>query len=534
MNRANAKLFDFFRTSEWSLDKLTPPWGSEVSIYVYVRYNPKATELPDAPRPRKPNELSWSSGALDGVFGHHMASPKPEEITRRIQKLLNSLKRLLRDATDTNLKSLYDAVVEESTLPIADAFQSELSKILPAHRPKLAQVGRYFAAEGDRREATKFGLLLLEVSGSRTDAPLLETLALNDEFTLFAAIALAHVTGDPEGALWNIANRVRGWGRIQVVERLSGTRNQEIQAWMLREGFRNEVMDGYLAGICARTGNLHLALDSSEIDRPLLDGAAGIIRALIEGGPADSIDDYEHAPLVIQRYIGHLLRADDLNLEHFLCVSDTLDFLSAEQGWEARFSKGWTGELRGQLRGRCREMVSRDVWRDKVVTGLESEDPMVFYQADIAAAKLKIDTRDLHFSRVRSAPITSGSWYRLLQQTDENQIDEVIAFALSVLPLEKIATGPDNHLGLGPGYEAHGALDWLLQDLERFPGRGWELIRAGLRSPVVRNRNMALQAFLAWPHDRWPAEARGLLKVAAQAEPDKDLRGRIEKAIRSN
>jgi len=25
-------------------------------------------------------------------------------------------------------------------------------------------------------------------------------------------------------------------------------------------------------------------------------------------------------------------------------------------------------------------------------------------------------------------------------------------------------------LGLGPGYEAHGALDWLLQDLKRFPG----------------------------------------------------------------
>lgn len=118
-----------------------------------------------------------------------MASAKPEEISRRAQKLLNSLKRLLRDATDANLKSLYDAVVEESILPIADAFQSDLSKILRADKPKLAQVGRYFAAEADRREATKFGLLLLELSGSRTDIPLLETLALNDEFTLFAALA---------------------------------------------------------------------------------------------------------------------------------------------------------------------------------------------------------------------------------------------------------------------------------------------------------------------------------------------------------
>ena len=509
-------MFDFFKSQAWSLDGLTPPWSNDVSIYIYIRDNPKTTELPDTPRPRKPNELTWSSGALDGVFGHHLASAKPEEMSRRVQKLLSALKRLLREATDENLKSLYDVVLEESILPIADAFQSELSKNVPSHEAKVAQIGRYFAAGADRREATKFGILLLEVSGNRTDSSLLETLALNDEFTLFAALALAHVTDDPARALWGIAKRVHGWGRIQVVERLNGTRNLEIQGWMLREGFRNEVMDGYLAGICARTGNLHLELDSSDIDQRLLEGAAGIIRALLEGGPADSIDDYEHAPEAIQRYVGHILKVNNLNLEHFLCVSEILEFLSNDEGWESRLSKGWTGELRGQIRDQCREIVNRDVWRKKVAVGLKSEDPMIFDEADIAAAKLKIDTRDLHFARVRSAPITSGSWYRLLQQTDETQIDEIIDFASSVLPLEKIAAGPADHLGLGPGYEAHGALDWLLQDLKRFPGRGWQLIKTGLRSPVVRNRNMALQAFLAWPRDRWPAEALGLLQRAAQ------------------
>jgi hypothetical protein len=463
-----------------------------------------------------------------------MASAKPEAVSRRVQKLVGALKLLLGEATDANLKSLYDAVVEESILPLADAFQSELSKNVSSHKAKVAQIGRYFATGADRREATKFGILLLEVSGDRTDSSLLETLALNDEFTLFAALALAHVTDDPAQALWSIARRVHGWGRIQVVERLNGTRNPEIQGWMLREGFRNEVMDGYLAGICARTGNLHLALDSSHIDQHLLDGAAGIIRALLEGGPADSIDDYEHASDAIQRYVGHVLKANDLNLEHFLCVSDILQFVSNDEGWESRLSNRWTGERRDQIRDQCREIVNRDVWRNKIAVGLKSEDPMIFDEADVAAAKLKMDTRDLHLSRVRSAPITSGSWYRLLQQTDENHIDEIIDFASSALPLEKIASGPENHLGLGPGYEAHGTLDWLLQDLKRFPGRGWKLVKAGLRSPVVRNRNLALQAFLAWPRDQWPAEALGLLQQAARMEPNEDLRVRLERAIRSN
>ncbi len=206
---------------------------------------------------------------------------------------------------------------------------------------------------------------------------------------------------------------------------------------MLREGFRNEVMDGYLAGICARTENLHLALDRSDLDQTLLDGAAGIIRALIEGGPADSIDDYEHAPATIRRYVRHVLKVNDLNLEHFLCVAEILQFLSNDEGWESRLSKGWTDELRDQIRDQCREIVNRDVWRNKIAVGLKSEDPMIFDEADIAAAKLKIDTRDLHLARVRSAPITSGSWYRLLQQTDETQIDEVIDFALQCSSIGK-------------------------------------------------------------------------------------------------
>jgi hypothetical protein len=45
---------------------------------------------------------------------------------------------------------------------------------------------------------------------------------------------------------------------------------------------------------------------------------------------------------------------------------------------------------------------------------------------------------------------------------------------------------------------AAGALDFILQDLRRFPGKGRPLIRAGLQSPVVRNRNMTVRALAAW------------------------------------
>jgi hypothetical protein len=89
-------------------------------------------------------------------------------------------------------------------------------------------------------------------------------------------------------------------------------------------------------------------------------------------------------------------------------------------------------------------------------------------------------------------------WYFVMQTDALERIDRVVALAEERLPLEQIATGPADELGLGPKFEHHSALDFVLQDLSRFPGKGWPLVRAALRSPVVRNRNMAVRALAAW------------------------------------
>jgi hypothetical protein len=101
-------------------------------------------------------------------------------------------------------------------------------------------------------------------------------------------------------------------------------------------------------------------------------------------------------------------------------------------------------------------------------------------------------------------------------------------FAASALPLDEIATGPADSLGLGEKYAAHSALDWILQDLKRFPGRGWGFIETGLQSPVTRNRNMALNALLEWPRPSWPEQAPSLLARLRAIEPNQKLRERLQ------
>lgn len=316
--------------------------------------------------------------------------------------------------------------------------------------------------------------------------------------------------------------------RVQVVERLDGTENAAIRAWMLRDGFRNDIMDEYLAGICARTGKLHEALSANSVDRALLDGAAGIIKALLCGGPADSIEDYREGPIAIQEYLRHVSQTSALSLEHLLCIGRLRYFLSEAAGWEDRYSKGWTSAARDEMLSECTRLRERPDWKIKIDSALRSPDNLVFYEADSAAQELGIDTRDIHFDRVRSEPLKSSSWYRLLQQTNEDQIEEVLSFAERALPLDEIATGPADSLGLGEKYAAHHALDWILQDLKRFPGHGWEFINIGLQSPVTRNRNMALNALLEWPKPSWPEEAPLLLARLRTSEPNEKLRERLE------
>lgn len=119
-----------------------------------------------------------------------------------------------------------------------------------------------------------------------------------------------------------------------------------------------------------------------------------------------------------------------------------------------------------------------------------------------------------------------------MARCDEERIADVIAFAEQTIDLEKIATGPADEMGLGTGWEHHQCLDYVLQELRKFPGHGYRLIRAGLRSPVVRNRNMAVAALSAWGHDRWADDLRGALEAAAKIEPDGKVRERMETVLR--
>ena len=129
-------------------------------------------------------------------------------------------------------------------------------------------------------------------------------------------------------------------------------------------------------------------------------------------------------------------------------------------------------------------------------------------------------------------PKTDARWYHLMTRCNEERITEVVALAERSIDLEKVTTGPADELGLGPGWEDHSCLEYVLQELGKFPGHGQVLIQTGLRSPVVRNRNMAIRAMAEWGHEQWSEELRLALETAAQVECCDGVREWMEKALR--
>ena len=504
-------IFDRFR--RWTLSGVERPWGNEPSIYRAVQRSidpatgmlrTGSTELPDSPEP-DPNAVAWAPGALDGVLGHH-APGEDEEV--RARQLHASLERLLAAPSPAHFRKFYELSSDVTSLGALDRLTDLVRSDGSLSPERVHALGSLLAREAPRRGAVKFGLALLGTIVGAEDDQLLLELGAHEEFTLFAAVALLN-QGRGDEVLYALARRVDGWGRIQVVERLATTKNPEIQGWLLREGFRNTVMDEYLAHTCAVAGALHIALQAPQVDRPLLRGAAGILTALANGGPAEDLADYEHAELAITGFVEQLER-NPLDLE----LLSALDALTARD------------EVSPELKRRLATLRDGPSVAGLIEAGLTAKDPSEFWRADQAARARGIDTFAHHERRVLAGEL-DVSLFSLLQAATPHTIARALSATRTQLPLERVTSGAADGLGFGPEFVHHTHLDFVLQVLPRFPGHGVDFLQAALKSPVIRNRSGAVRVLASWTPKRWTPELTQSLARAVAVEPDDDVRERM-------
>jgi hypothetical protein len=522
----------------WDIDTVTPPWGDRPSIYAHVQAHvrpgvpglaPGGDLLPDEEVLPGRESFRWAPGALDGSLGRHSS---PETSQRAAEDVADALAALLERTTDARAGALYDLLTEDRALNYVDELIpliGERSAGMDAGR--LHAVARWLATRAPEREPVKIAIALLGILRGAGDRDLLMTLGRHDELTLFAAVALQNTEPAPIRTLLELGRYVEGWGRVHVVHRLADARDDQVRAWLLREGWRNGVMHEYTALACATGGDLVGALRLPFPDAPLMLGAGAILDALIRGrgGPAEAIGDYADGPEAAELYLRHLLEREP-ELDHAPHARAIRDFVDEDEGESADPLLGWPQRRRAVVE-LADAVLALPRWEARVRAGLASRRRDDFERAAEAARAVGVDPWEAYYGRMERGVADASEWFSLMRTEDPEQLARAVRLAEARIPLEKIATGPAREMGWGKEFEAHDALDWVLQELHRLPGAGWALIRAGVRSPTLRNRHMAIRALRAWDPGAWPDEARSLFTIALAEEPDDKVRESLRRLL---
>lgn len=110
------------------------------------------------------------------------------------------------------------------------------------------------------------------------DVGLVQTIGLlPNHFGPRAARALAKLpSGSAQALLWP-ADRVAGWGRVNVMRSLAGLDDPDVRRWLLRKAIDGDILDGYFAAVVVMTGRLHEVLDELAADPELTDCTGRIL-----------------------------------------------------------------------------------------------------------------------------------------------------------------------------------------------------------------------------------------------------------------
>ncbi|WP_184293557.1 hypothetical protein [Nocardiopsis algeriensis] len=486
---------------------------------------------PDGGRPFPDDLPGWANVAmssvfLDGVRTHHSGI---DADTRQADTLVEAIARAVKNPVGTAVfQHLHDVFAGTDALTVADHFADPLAerKAPPA---RVRELARWIAEYGTDRNALKIALVLLGLCGDERERDLLVLLGSLDEFALYAAVALWRAVPDPEPDLFLIARRTTGWGRIHAVKRLRGAADPAIRAWLLREGFRNGVMDSYLAHFVAVNFGLVEALTGegpeAGTDEVLLDGAGRLLSAMAmaEGGVAEGLADYPGAFTALERY-AELVEGVPAPLGRLADLTRIRLYLLGIPG-----DLGRPAEEVARLGRRFSRLLEHPEWTDLVRAHLADPEREDFGAALWPAHELGLRPFDDVLRRLRVAPRDAAAWaWAFRWASSQERATGLVELDETLLPLDRLDTGPTDVAAVGPGYEDEQVLEQVLRCMARIPGSGRSLVRVGLRNRCVAVRASAVRVLEAWQDRPLSVGIVSLLRSAVREEPDPKIRKRME------
>ena len=248
--------------------------------------------------PKDPNGVPWADGAMDGVFMYHTVGK--EEDIEALKKIVFQISEGKFEEAQTNLDKLDFSMISRAN-SLLDWIIQEQKQI---NLNNLYEFATLQLTTTKNIEVVKFCLSVLTILNVETDKDTIEkvkVLALSDEFTLYCLIIFVKLE-DSNEEIFEIAKKVKGWGRIHSIGYLEVT-NDEIKEWILEEGCHNDVLPAYTAYTCAKKINLIEILNEDKISNKKFNDISYLMNALLDESAITGMSALEDRELLIERYL---------------------------------------------------------------------------------------------------------------------------------------------------------------------------------------------------------------------------------------
>jgi hypothetical protein len=488
------------------------------SIYQFIqlhrdansgRLAPEGMTLPDEPAARRFSRLRWVPGALEGLGTRHMQWDGSAKASQAVVLLEEIAGGGNKDAET----ALYDLLRADDVVTFYnDTLDFAASRIRNVE-PELHELARRLVTTSRDRGPVKFGIAMLGSMGDEQDLELVRTLALHDEFGLYAAEAIAELAPQRQQALYDMAKRVNGWGRIEAVSLMTATPDEQIRRWLLTEGFRNDVTPQYLAYHVATIGDLASALEENakQKDVAFLSGVSDLIQSLVKPGPARDAKEYPDAPKVAISFLQQV-QGNRTSIA-FLLAAQTLK--EHAEGAE------WSAEQKQEVQKLAAPILSDKGWRKRVLAAV-ADDRADLEQAETAARKLEIPTFDVHLKRLSKNGAMAERWRIAFTVAEPKQVPPLLNTADRTFG-PRFVKGAINRAGTSDA-----ALEAVLQGVAKYPGSGISIVDSSLLDISPRVRRAAVETLVRWggPYLR-EESVRTALRAAAEEETDEALKARM-------
>ena len=450
--------------------------------------------------------ISWADGAMDGVFLYHTA--RNEGSIEPLKDIIFQISEGKFEEADNNLNNLNFSMVSIK-IPLLKWIFQERENINADNLYKFA-ISQLTTSKN--KECIKFSLSVLSLIGVENDAETLEKikiLALSDEFTLYCLNIIEHLENS-NNEIFEIAKKVKGWGRIHSIPYLQVT-NNEIKEWILEKGCHNEVVPSYTALTCAKKINLLEILNEENISNKRFNNISYLVAALLDEGAATGISALENKEVLIEKY---LEKAKDLSSseDDYHTVMMIKEYIEDSEDINNDFLKT------------CDEILTSEKTENKIKELMEEGSSY-----DIAKY-IKIDTDEYALKYLENNLLKNP--YIMNYISKKENMEKIVLSLEKNLPLEKMKGLPTDKINFINNKFT--ALNVVVRTLENFKGTGENLIIFALNSPYVDVRYGAANTLEKWKEKGYifPDEIIEKIKNLEKIEVDDELKEKLSKLVK--